>query len=96
MKDLKHIKRFNESEENLNISDVMNSSYSERFFGKIIKLNSNYYIISNEKINKGDTYFFPKQKSIKLCESDMESDGINAVRPEWVLKATKFDFIDLD
>jgi hypothetical protein len=25
MKDLKHIKRFNESEENLNISDVMNS-----------------------------------------------------------------------
>ncbi len=24
MKDLKHIKRFNESEENLNISDVMN------------------------------------------------------------------------
>jgi hypothetical protein len=25
MKDLKHIKRFNESEENLNISDVMSS-----------------------------------------------------------------------
>ena len=85
-----------EGSENLNISDVMNSSYSERFFGKIIKLNSNYYLISNEKINKGDIYFFPKQKSIKLCESVMESDGINVVRPEWVLKATKFDFIDLD
>jgi hypothetical protein len=29
MKDLKHIKRFNESEENLNISDVRGSSYDE-------------------------------------------------------------------
>jgi arsenate reductase-like glutaredoxin family protein len=28
MKDLKHIKRFNESEENLNISDVSNSVFS--------------------------------------------------------------------
>jgi hypothetical protein len=29
VKDLKHIKRFNESEENLNISDVRGSSYDE-------------------------------------------------------------------
>jgi hypothetical protein len=29
MKGLKHIKRFNESEENLNISDVMNSTFME-------------------------------------------------------------------
>ena len=28
MKDLKHIKRFNESEENLNISDVSESSFN--------------------------------------------------------------------
>jgi hypothetical protein len=28
MKDLKHIKRFNESEDNLNISDVSDSYYS--------------------------------------------------------------------
>ena len=28
MKDLKHIKRFNESDENLNISDVRSSNYS--------------------------------------------------------------------
>jgi hypothetical protein len=29
MKDLKHIKRFNESEENLNISDVSDSLYQD-------------------------------------------------------------------
>jgi hypothetical protein len=29
MKDLKHIKRFNESEENLNISDVSDSDFDE-------------------------------------------------------------------
>jgi hypothetical protein len=34
MKDLKHIKRFNESEENLNISDV-----SDSLIGKIVKFN---------------------------------------------------------
>jgi hypothetical protein len=32
MKDLKHIKRFNESQENLNISDVRSSKINE-FFG---------------------------------------------------------------
>jgi len=31
MKDLKHIKRFNESEENLNISDVIHRSAMEKF-----------------------------------------------------------------
>jgi hypothetical protein len=45
---------------------------------------------------KGDTYFFPKQNSLRLCESDMESDGVNSVRPDWVLKAIKFNFFDLD
>ena len=29
MKDLKHIRRFNESDENLNISDVINSKLNE-------------------------------------------------------------------
>jgi hypothetical protein len=32
MKDLKHIKRFNESEENLNISDVRSSKLSNGFY----------------------------------------------------------------
>ena len=33
MKDLKHIKRFNESEENLNISDVISSDIKCTFCG---------------------------------------------------------------
>ena len=33
MKDLKHIRRFNESEENLNISDVRSSKINELFGG---------------------------------------------------------------
>jgi hypothetical protein len=97
MNDNKRIKSFNEHQENLNISDVRSSSYiKENPNGYIIKLGGNYYLITNEKIMKGDTYFFPKQNSLRLCESDMESDGINSVRPEWVLKANKFNFFDLD
>jgi hypothetical protein len=34
MKDLKHIKRFNESQENLNISDVMCSLPTDEFLSK--------------------------------------------------------------
>jgi L-lactate utilization protein LutB len=41
MKDLKHIKRFNESEENLNISDVMSSF--------LTKLQSRLKELENEK-----------------------------------------------
>jgi hypothetical protein len=36
MKDLKHIKRFNESVENLNISDVSESILSTEFYSNII------------------------------------------------------------
>ena len=50
MKDLKHIKRFNESEEKLNISDVSDSkSYSEEEVYKILlNYQSNYPYASNE------------------------------------------------
>ena len=37
MKDLKHIKRFNESEENLNISDVSDSFFKGQFYTKHYK-----------------------------------------------------------
>jgi hypothetical protein len=37
MKDLKHIKRFNESEENLNISDVIDSKYLEKLTDSELK-----------------------------------------------------------
>lgn len=33
MKDNKHIKSFNEHQENLNITDVMNSLFEDSFFG---------------------------------------------------------------
>jgi flagellar biosynthesis chaperone FliJ len=42
MKDLKHIKRFNESEENLNISDVSDSET------KIIQIKNEYSEIDNQ------------------------------------------------
>jgi hypothetical protein len=45
MKDLKHIKRFNESEENLNISDVISSFEGMRLLNKDeIKRGKNVYI----------------------------------------------------
>jgi hypothetical protein len=50
MKDLKHIKRFNESEENLNISDVSDSDlykmitkgFSFNFFGEDVIITKDY------------------------------------------------------
>ncbi len=51
MKDLKHIKRFNESEENLNISDVISSKTKT----EILKLiedcdkRGNFYIFNNRE-----------------------------------------------
>ena len=42
MKDLKHIRRFNESEENLNISDVINRIFREiKFEQRVIHKNQN-------------------------------------------------------
>jgi hypothetical protein len=47
MKDLKHIKRFNESEENLNISDV---SYSEKLNKAEELLQSLVYLSQTEEL----------------------------------------------
>jgi hypothetical protein len=51
MKDLKHIKRFNESEENLNISDVRSSNYMKIDVNWIDSSIQNY-IDLRQKINK--------------------------------------------
>jgi hypothetical protein len=45
MKDLKHIRRFNESDENLNISDVRSSSYISKKIQMDILLNLMVIII---------------------------------------------------
>ena len=51
MKDLKHIKRFNESEENLNISDVMNSCV-------FVEKDGEYFFINRDKVKYGDWYYY--------------------------------------
>jgi hypothetical protein len=43
MKDLKHIKSFNEATENLNISDVSHSLYGEIKVGDTIEWSGNYF-----------------------------------------------------
>ena len=50
MKNLKHIKRFNESEENLNISDVRNSklSFDEYVDDVIDELNKRFDLTTKE------------------------------------------------
>ena len=52
MKDLKHIRRFNESDENLNISDV---SDSEKSIKHIIK-KTHYWLF--KKTNEDSKYYF--------------------------------------
>ena len=52
MKDLKHIRRFNESDENLNISDV---SDSEKSIKHIVK-KTHYWLF--KKTNEDSKYYF--------------------------------------
>ena len=56
MKDLKHVKRFNESSENLNISDVRSSDFINLQF-EVVEYNNN--------IEKGD--FFIDGDTIHCC-----------------------------
>jgi hypothetical protein len=55
MKDLTHIKRFNESEENLNISDVRSSKINEREIQNYIKNNLKLKI--REESNSSDVSY---------------------------------------
>ena len=54
MKDLRHIKRFNESDENLNISDVRNS-INEGFFDFLFDKKKTAYF--NSPVGKGKAYY---------------------------------------
>jgi|LakMenEpi08Oct12_1017439.scaffolds.fasta_scaffold02703_3 hypothetical protein len=55
MKDLKHIKRFNEAQENLNISDVMNSVIAdlEKLVSKYNKAQKNAVDDFDDNVNYG-------------------------------------------
>jgi hypothetical protein len=60
MKDLKHIKRFNESEENLNISDVSDSDL-ERISKEIFEEHEGYPPVS-----------YTDMKSVELIQLGLE------------------------
>jgi hypothetical protein len=73
MKDLTHIKRFNESEENLNISNVMNSKIMENSDNqkntKMIKLKELLELVSEVDImyhEERKEYFFEWMKDGKF------------------------------
>jgi len=61
MKDLKHIKRFNESEENLNISDVSDSKEQLKHFLDYVRR----YHVSDIPMDKIDEYVNSYIKSVE-------------------------------
>jgi hypothetical protein len=67
MKHLKHIKRFNESEENLNISDVRSSNH--RMVGK----NTDFVVIFNTQQQRYDVYYKGKHLISKEKFADVKS-----------------------
>jgi len=76
MKDLTHIKRFNESEENLNISDVMGSlSRFEKFFRN--EHPTMFY--QGDKMNKTEILKLVEEffKTVKDNDEGMWKDGID-------------------
>ena len=85
MKDLKHIKRFNEAQENLNISDV--SISKKHFIEEFNKLPQAYHKpwVDIDELKKLYTYD-EIQKFIKL--GWIESDGAeyDMARPSFKLK----------
>jgi hypothetical protein len=70
MKDLKHIKRFNESEENLNISDVSDSELFELKLTKeeVLKLKRCLSSLYKNYTPDGGSLSFASQLEDKLSE----------------------------
>ena len=72
MKDLRHIKRFNESEENLNISDVSDSDIKE-----LIKRKNNGDVLNNDEIYILHTYFYKNYKEFRDKYNDIIDKLLN-------------------
>jgi len=70
MKDLKHIKRFNESEENLNISDVRSSKSN----GKVTKIGQKFKVKLSSTMR--DDKFWEEDK-IYTCDNIVEFEGLD-------------------
>ena len=66
MNDKKHIKRFNESEENLNISDV-SDSLNEKYEQKI------YQLLSSVSQEKGVINYLTKAIGSKFSDEEMRA-----------------------
>jgi hypothetical protein len=80
MKNNKHIKRFNESEENLNISDVMSSGYVIRFDepdmnGRVFTKNSFNYSQFDKMKERGDIVDYSvDDKGVKIIKRISKND----------------------
>ncbi len=72
MKDLKHIKRFNESDENLNISDVMNSINENVLVGELessLKKIDKIKELIEREIGKNKRVQYSDKRNKKLYDS---------------------------
>lgn len=75
MKDLKHIKRFNESDENLNISDVRSSNSNKIKLEKIDPMGNVIETIELEgrwKITTGEKSYFMTNRYVDEMKVDLE------------------------
>ncbi len=75
MKDLKHIRRFNESEENLNISDVRSSNSNKIRLEKVDPMGNVTETIELEgrwKITTGEKSYFMTNRYVDEIKVDLE------------------------
>ena len=75
MKDLKHIKRFNESEEKLNISDVRSSNSNKIRLEKLDPMGNVIETIELEgrwKITTGEKSYFMTNRYVDEMKVDLE------------------------
>jgi hypothetical protein len=75
MKDLKHIKRFNESQENLNISDVRSSNSNKIRLEKVDPMGNVTETIELEgrwKITTGEKSYFMTNRYVDEIKVDLE------------------------
>jgi hypothetical protein len=75
MKDLKHIKRFNESEENLNISDVRSSNSNKIRLQKVDPMGNvteTFELEGRWKITTGEKSYFMTNRYVDEIKVDLE------------------------
>ena len=83
MKDLKHIKRFNESDENLNISDVRSSNYSMVIKEGFYKIKHEHYATDRYQYGTTIVSASNKEEAMKKLKEYLETkpDGVYTALP---------------